>query len=215
MKSILHIAIIAVVYIVHVHSIAISSRISYVPTIITDKPPSTITDRAPFAVLNSLQVSIQSFFSNTAIMIPLCLIAGAFHKHPTRSIWWTKSLTSGLEWGMIASVFSGGEELLKILRDKDDIWNRSLASGLASGLVQMREDGVKGLVVGFAQGFGFLFVLDRLATFEPPVSAQSSSMKTAANKSTKSSLTKTSTVSRTNKTSPKVVKNKPKAKTNK
>lgn len=195
MKYILLI-VIAVMYIVHAHCIAISSRVSYVPTTIIEKPPSTIVDRAPFAVLNSLQVSIQSFFSNTAIMIPLCLIAGGFHKHPTRNIWWTKSLTSGLEWGLIASVFSGGEELLKILRDKDDIWNRSLASGLASGLVQMREDGAKGLVVGFVQGFGFLFLLDRLATFEPP--APSKLKATTPN------------MSRNNKITPKVVKNKAK-----
>lgn len=199
MKSILLLVIVTVAFIVQSHSVAISSRVSYVPTTILEKPPSTLSNRAPFAILNSMQVSIQSFFSNTAIMIPLCLIAGGFHKHPTRGIWWAKSLTSGLEWGFIASVFSGGEELLKVLRDKDDIWNRSIASGLASGLVQMREDGAKGLVVGFVQGFGFLFLLDRLATFEPPPSSSKFQTSTSTSSSSLSKPTKIKLKASTNK----------------
>ena len=143
----------------------------------------SVIERTPYAILNSAQISIQSFFSNAVVMVPLCLVAGVFHKHPSRGVWFQKSLRSGLEWGILASVFSGAEELLKVLRDKDDVWNRSLASGLASGIVQMKEDGGgKGFAIGFIQGFGFLFVLDQFTNLETSPTIKKKSGKTGSNR---------------------------------
>jgi hypothetical protein len=117
-------------------------------------------ERVPLALNNTIQVSMQAILSNCAIMIPLCLLAGLFHRHPNINIWFSKSLKAGISWGTVACAYAGGEEFLKVLRQKDDVWNRSIASGLASGLFQIQSDGKSGFPLGFVSGFGFVLVID-------------------------------------------------------
>lgn len=120
----------------------------------------TAIQRLPVAFARTFEISFQSLIADTAIFVPLCLIAGLFHQHSTKGVWFKKSVLAGLEWGGVASVYTGFEEFLKTVRDKDDFWNRSLASGLASGLVQYRTQGFKGFATGFAGGFAFVLMFD-------------------------------------------------------
>lgn len=123
---------------------------------------STPFERFPDAVARTISVSFKSLFSNSFIMVPLCLAVGAFRGHKTAGIWLEKSVIAGLEWGVISSVYAGAEEFLKVLRDRNDVFNRSLASGLASGFFQYRSEGIKGFGMGFLSGFAFVYVFDQL-----------------------------------------------------
>ena len=85
--------------------------------------------RTPLAITATVRVGGKSVISNLGVMIPLCGIAGLFHGHPSSKVWFFKSVRSALQFGVIAGIFSGGEEFLKVLRAKDDVWNRAVASG--------------------------------------------------------------------------------------
>jgi hypothetical protein len=138
-----------------------SSEISILNNVVNIEVDKKIFQRIPKAVWSTTKISLQSFTSNCALMIPLCLFIGLFHKHPSAKIWFKKSLIAGAEWGVISAAYSGGEEFLKILRNKDDIWNRSFASGLASSFFQYKTDGTSGLAMGFITGFGLVYMLER------------------------------------------------------
>lgn len=139
----------------------LAKKSSTVALPIEPKPENSL-QRLPRAIFSTISVSWQSLLSNSAIMIPLCLVVGAFHGHKKVQIWFQKSVVAGLEWGMISSVYTGAEEFLKILRNRDDVFNRSLASGLASGFFQFRTEGVKGFGMGFLSGFAFIYLFDQL-----------------------------------------------------
>lgn len=124
----------------------------------------TLIQRLPVALERTFEISFQSLIADKAIFVPLCLIAGLFYQHSTKSLWFKKRLFAGLEWGGVASVYTGFEEFLKIVRDNDDFWNRSLASGLASGLIQYRTQDFKGFVTGFAGGLAFVLMSDIFVT---------------------------------------------------
>ena len=130
-------------------------------------------ERLPQAVINTLSLSFNSLVSNSMIMVPLCLIVGAFRGHKTAGIWFEKSLIAGLEWGVISSVYAGAEEFLKVVRARDDVFNRSLASGLASGFFQYRSEGLKGFGMGFLSGFAFVYLFDQLVPLPPPPASTS------------------------------------------
>lgn len=149
----------------HVYMVAKKSNANAIQNKIKNENPF---DRLPRAVGSYVSVAWQSLLSNSLIMVPLCLLVGAFRGHKTVNIWLEKSVIAGLEWGVISSVYAGAEEFLKVLRNCDDVFNRSLASGLASGFFQFRSEGLKGFGVGFLSGFAFVYVFDQLIPLPPP-----------------------------------------------
>ncbi len=82
-----------------------------------------VLERSPSALIQSLKRAIPAFFSNSMLMIPLCLVFGLFQKPSSRNEWFNKGLVSGIQFSSISTAYTGIEDFLKFSRLKDDKWS--------------------------------------------------------------------------------------------
>jgi hypothetical protein len=103
---------------------------------------------------------LSSFLQTGAVMLPIGMVMnGKVLAKEGVKAWLIKGSALSLDWGKVSALFVGGEKLLTSFRGKEDKWNTILGSGLASGLLRIKE-GPAAMAQGAMLGAGFVMAID-------------------------------------------------------
>jgi hypothetical protein len=103
---------------------------------------------------------LSSFLQTGAVMLPIGMVMnGKVLTKEGVKAWLIKGSALSLDWGKVSALFVGGEKLLTSFRGKEDKWNTILGSGLASGLLRIKE-GPAAMAQGAMLGAGFVMAID-------------------------------------------------------